>query len=464
LKTRKIIKSLASIRLGIIIIVLLGILTAWGTIVESQYNDAVAAQKFVYSSVYMYATMVALVVCLTAVMIDRWPWQKRHTGFVLAHIGIIVILFGALLTRFYGIDGSMTLEVGGTSQSIATSETVMAVYAGLGADTEFRKVAEAPVDFFLQRPSEAKPFVLPFADAEVKVVEFLPYAFREEKVVESDRPTAGAAIRFQLQNERVSLTEWMVQPGPAREVSKNLGPAQVIFTSQRSVSGLEGKNAIVIRALSESAMEYEIHTAREPKKVKAGKIAVGETIETGWMGLVLRMLKFIPHAEEKVTYKATAQATPMTVSAMRMKFSSRGEGAGKLEREYWLGLNSMARIFGEAQAYIVTYENARIQVDLPLRLKEFKVGRYQGTMRAASYESLVTLPDGRDVTISMNEPLKSNGYTFYQSSFQEDEQNRPVASILSVNRDPGRWIKYLGSLLIVLGTIHLFYFKRRSSR
>ena len=60
----------------------------------------------------------------------------------------------------------------------------------------------------------------------------------------------------------------------------------------------------------------------------------------------------------------------------------------------------------------------------------------------------------------MNEPLKHEGFTFYQASFERDESGKPVTSILSVNHDPGRWVKYLGSFLIVLGSVVLFYFRR----
>lgn len=454
MKTRQIIKALASIKLGVVIIVLIGILTAWGTLIEAHYNDAAAAQKLVYNSIWMYSTMAALVICLIAVMIDRWPWQKRHTGFVLAHIGIIVMLLGALLTRYFGIDGSIVLEPGGSSRFVAINETVMGVYATLGPDSDFRKIGEKQVDFFLNRPSEARPSVIPLAGGDIKIVEFLPYAFRDEKVMESRRATAGAAIRFQLQNDRVSLTEWLVQPGLGREVSKNLGPAQVILTAQKDTK-VEGRNAIVLRTIEGTErFEYAIHTARDPANVKRGKIGVGESLETGWMGLVLRMLKFVPHAEEVVTYKATEQATPMTVPAVRFQFG---------DHDYWLGLNSMARLFTDQSVYVVTYENAKLALDFDLSLKEFRVGRYPGTVRAASYESQVMVPGAGEVTISMNEPLKHRGYTFYQASFQEDEQRRPIASILSVNKDPGRWIKYLGSLLIVMGTIHLFYFRRKSA-
>ncbi len=60
--------------------------------------------------------------------------------------------------------------------------------------------------------------------------------------------------------------------------------------------------------------------------------------------------------------------------------------------------------------------------------------------------------------ISMNEPLKYKGLTIYQASFQE-ENGQPVASIFSVNQDPGRWVKYLGSLIMTIGIVLLMWFK-----
>ena len=46
----------------------------------------------------------------------------------------------------------------------------------------------------------------------------------------------------------------------------------------------------------------------------------------------------------------------------------------------------------------------------------------------------------------------------------EDARPRPTVSIFSVNRDPGRVWKYIGSLLIVLGSIMLFAVKYRKAR
>jgi hypothetical protein len=85
--------------------------------------------------------------------------------------------------------------------------------------------------------------------------------------------------------------------------------------------------------------------------------------------------------------------------------------------------------------------------------------------RAASYASQVAVPGlTESATISMNEPLKHMGFTVYQASFQDGPDGKPVASIFSVNHDPGRWLKYLGCLIISLGTILLFYMKRKTAR
>lgn len=452
-KQSRVLKFLASLELGVIIIVVIAALTAWGTFVEAKYNDAVAAKKLVYHSVWMYSALIALAISLISVMVDRWPWREKHIGFLLAHVGIVILLLGAAVTRYFGIDGSMSLAIGESSQYVLNEDTVIAAYASLGDDSGFRKVGEAKVDFFLDRPTAEKPFELPLAGGSVYVTDYYPYALREEKIVESSRVGAGAAVRFQLQNDRVSLTEWLVQPAAGREVAKNLGPAEVILTREQ-MKPVEGRNVLILRPQDE-ALEYEIHTARTPNAVKKGKVRPGDTVETGWMGLVLRVLKYLPKAEEQVSFKPTEAATPLTMAAIKLKYQ---------DQEYWVAENSMLKLFTDQAVYILTYGRTRTDLGFPLKLKDFRVGRYPGTMRAASYESVVEVPEIGERVISMNEPLKYKGFTFYQASFAEDEQGRPKISVFSVNRDPGRWLKYLGSALIVLGSIHLFYFKRKMKR
>ena len=119
--------------------------------------------------------------------------------------------------------------------------------------------------------------------------------------------------------------------------------------------------------------------------------------------------------------------------------------------------------FKDDRVYAMTYANKTYDLGFDLELIDFRMTKYQGSEKAKSYESEVHLKD-KTILISMNEPLKHGGYTLYQSSFEPSKDGgEPVVSILSVNRDPGRVLKYLGSALIVAGIILLFY-RRKMNR
>ena len=115
----------------------------------------------------------------------------------------------------------------------------------------------------------------------------------------------------------------------------------------------------------------------------------------------------------------------------------------------------------------ISYGPKRVMVPFSLQLNRFELERYPGSMQPASFSSRVTvLADQKnrfEQTISMNEPLEWKRFTFYQSSY-EDAFPRPTVSIFSVNHDPGRALKYLGSLILVVGIIHFYIARARRSR
>src|SRR5690606_40040941 len=68
----------------------------------------------IYHSWWAYTIFALLAVNLAAVMVDRLPWKRRHFSFLMAHIGILMLLGGSLLTRNLGIDGIMRLGISET--------------------------------------------------------------------------------------------------------------------------------------------------------------------------------------------------------------------------------------------------------------------------------------------------------------------------------------------------------------
>ncbi|MGE4132795.1 MAG: cytochrome c biogenesis protein ResB [Bdellovibrionales bacterium] len=445
---RKIAKALASIKIAVVVIVGMGILTAAGTITEARYNDAEMAQQLVYKSPFMYVVFGLLCVNLIAVMVDRWPWKKHHTGFVTAHIGILILLLGSWITKEYGIDGSMAFGMGESSRSITVPERNLTVYASTDG-MSFTPIAERETDFIRNPPTAENPIELPVGSDRLKIVEYHHFAFKDVKISASEEKNEGPAVRFQLENPRVSVTEWLRRDATKAETQMNLGPARVVLA--RKIGPPSGQNEIILAYDEKSEkLLYAIY-GKDGKTVAKGETHESDTLDTTWMGLKFRIFRFYPHAKEEISFIPTGRSTPAATSALRFELN----GAS-----YWLGLNSVQRIFLNDKVYFVSFGNRRIDLNFPIYLKKFTIGTYQGTDQPSSYESLVFVQGLGDVLISMNEPLKHDGFTFYQSSFERDETGKPVVSILSVNHDPGRWLKYLGSMLIVAGAVILFWFKR----
>lgn len=439
-------KILASLRLAVFVILALAVISAVGTIYESLY-DMEIAHRLVYHSWYMYGILGLLCINLTAVMVDRWPWKRRHIGFVMAHVGIILTLFGAWITQEFGVDGTMAFSPGQSSRYVTLSDKDLIVYASLGTG-DVRPVYHKNVDF-VTHPPQTDPVTVKIGDDTIKVVEYQHFAYRNEEMLPSDRPVDGPAVRFQLVNSNFNMTKWLRREASRSYRTLDLGPAEVVL-SDGSYKPQIGKNEVV---LSPSRRPETLHYAVYDRKnllKKRGEVNQSGMFDVGWMGIKLRILRYLPRAHEQVTY-TKGSPSPMAEPAIKIRF----QGA-----DYWMGNNSILRLYSNDRMYIVSYGQRRLQLKFALKLEKFNIGHYQGTNRPASYESLVEVPGRGDVRIYMNHPLKYEGFTFYQSSFEQDKNGQPSTSVLSVNYDPGRWIKYIGSLMIVLGSIILFYFKK----
>lgn len=446
----KIFKFLCSLKLAVIVIVSLGTIAAVGTIMESKY-DMMTAQKLVYHSPYMYFVMTFLCINLIAVAVDRLPWKKRHVGFVMVHAGIVILIVGSYITHKIGVDGSLSLDIGETSRKIATNDTDLIVYKLKDMENS-EKIFSQDVDFMVNSPKK-HPVKIDVGDNakkdHIEIVDYMPYAKKDFQIFESDKVTDGPSVRFQLQNQFVDMVEWIVQSG-SQPAKLDLGPAQVVLARQ-NYEPQGGKNEIIlIPTKNRNTISYLV-IGKDDRPIKHGIVPVGGVIETGWMGLTLRVMNFYQKGRVEYKYTKLDRPNPTSTAAAQVLFN--GE-------KYWLGMNTALQLFSNDTVYFITYGNKRLDIGFNMTLDRFEMEKYQGTNRAKSYKSIVNLPHIGQKEISMNEPLKHNGYTFYQSSFQENRIGEPIASVLSVNYDPGRLIKYFGCICIISGSIMLFYFKK----
>jgi hypothetical protein len=125
------------------------------------------------------------------------------------------------------------------------------------------------------------------------------------------------------------------------------------------------------------------------------------------------------------------------------------------------------QVLCKGRTYDVHLRNQRTYTPFTVRLLEFHHDLYMGTDTPRNYSSRIRLIDpscdeDREVVISMNEPLRYAGETFYQSGVLPGDRG----TILQVVNNPGWLMPYISCVMVSLGMImhfglHLVGFLRR---
>ena len=202
---------------------------------------------------------------------------------------------------------------------------------------------------------------------------------------------------------------------------------------------------------------------KDENKWISSKLEQNKSIDLPWMGFELTLLQ---HHIDKVPGYKPVYTIPIQKNSKLIKGNSRAVLVGLNDHDYWVRDDQAITLTYRNVKYRFELEKKSIRLPYEIALTKFKMDTDPGTNNPASYESFVQLftdKGPQDHHIFMNNPLKYDGLTFYQASYFEAAKDT-YGSVLSVNLDPGRPIKYLGSLLLVLGSIWHFYLRRKKTK
>lgn len=178
----------------------------------------------------------------------------------------------------------------------------------------------------------------------------------------------------------------------------------------------------------------------------------GDAVELPWMGFEITMTD---HRLNDVPTLVPESTLPIQQNSQLIKGTTRALQLQVQNRKFWVTNERPMKLLinGQPVAFYLTKKTLTLPFEFVL--SNFKMDKDPGTNNPASYESFVKLftADGpSDHHIYMNNPLKHSRFTFYQASYSQDPNTGAYSSTLSANYDPGRFFKYLGSLLLFLGS------------
>jgi hypothetical protein len=467
---------LSSLKLAVVVLLSLAGSLAVGTILESLY-DTPTAQYYVYRSLWFHGVLALLGVNIFCSAMSRFPWKARHTPFLVAHIGILMMLFGSWVTEQYGLDGHMRITEGETSSLVEYDQNNLLII-------DQNEVHSIPIQWI---PSDVK--FKPFTAAsrgfnyELKVDNFLSHADSQFSFVPPESASAAngpkkSALKMRIKGGPMGISQefWLWQGDP-NWAYLEMGPARfAILDKGGAEPALVAGRPLLVIFREESGIHYKAYSSEG--KLKEGKLKFSEIkdygLDPGWKNVKIDFEQWLPQAVPFTDYVPSrmeygAGAPP---PAIHVVAGNGGKGA-----EIWLGLGDRVGLQipqgNSVKEIEVAFFPRRAVLPFSVKLERFTVERYSGTNDPAAYSSKVSVSGGggtegpredlADQTIQMNEPLHFKGITLYQASY-EDAQPRPVTSIFSVNRDPGRIWKYLGSILIVGGAILLFGMRYRKAK
>ena len=436
-------KYIFSMKMAVLMLFLFGVLIGTATFIENDYGTQ-TARALIYKAQW-FEVFLAYFTAILVYNIIKYKSYKTKPAVFLFHFSFLIIAIGALITRYVGYEGVMQIREGESSHTMVSDVKVLQIHATYGEESvNFEKEL-----FFSTMTGNSLTKSLSVGDKKVNI-ELLKYL-----------PTAHAEIVDSKEGKK--LLELKISAGGKGEIhylakgeKKDFGGFYVGY----DVTPTTDKPTFLIKEEGEGYtvnFPFTLKTLNMNSK-ESGELKGGENkfqnrtlYRFGSNAIVLKdvhekaILKLDSHDIKTQRGQAEYMQWRVNVgdeSKVIVTRPSKGR-MGNIKHLNFDGVHVDFRLGAKL-----------IEVPFSIKLDNFELERYPGSMTPASYSSDVVLIDKeQNITmpykIYMNHILDHRNYRFFQSSYDQDEKG----TVLSVNHDPGTWPTYLGYLLLAIGMI-----------
>ena len=278
-----------------------------------------------------------------------------------------------------------------------------------------------------------------------------------------DEPN-NPAVLITLFGKAVPVSEPKTNPhGGGKEVTTTGGPPTM------PAPGEETQNHLTLFIADDGAITYELSSRKNGKS--SGKLDLNKPLPTGWADWQLVVDQTMPSAQAQMDFtpvksgqtSASSSGTPDLPDGVRVRVEQNGEAI-----ERWAPAGWQITIPTSSSPTMVAYGWKTVSLPIGLELLNFEVKRNEGSDSPAGFKSTlrVVTAEGETATGAcwMNNPFSFPGkwwrtwsgltYKISQASWNPENLGQSTVQIL---RDPGWLLKWIGSLLVVIGVFMMFY-------
>jgi hypothetical protein len=288
---------------------------------------------------------------------------------------------------------------------------------------------------------------------------------------ESNNP----AVLVTLLGKGVPVSETEPNPhGSSKELTATGGPPTM------PAPGQETQNHLTLFIADDGAITYELASRKNGKS--SGALELNKPLPTGWADWHLVVDKTMPSAQPQTDFTPVKsdQTSPNTFGAtsdlpdgVRVRVEQNGETFERWAPAGWqISIPIRQRMDSprrtSSDGIMIAYGWKTVSLPIGLELLNFEVKRNEGSDSPAGFKSTlrVVTAEGDSATGAcwMNNPFSFPGnwwrtwtgltYKISQALWNPENLGQSTVQIL---RDPGWLLKWIGSLLVVIGVFMMFY-------
>ncbi len=442
-------KGLLSMKMVVFLMFIFALASGVATFIENDFGVP-GSWAVVYNTLWFELLQVALGILLIYNMYKYKVFQKKKLPALMFHLGFIVILIGAGITRYVGYEGVLHIREGKTENRVVSSDSF--VIASATKDGNTYSVSKKKTFATIGSNDFTMNLDVAGENAKIKFKEFVPNATTEVVDSPDGQPIVSMMVSAKGETKHVLLksnehyadlpvyfafnTSPVIKNSPYVRIGIKDG--KFYFVSDKEVGWF--KMIENTRGVFEANTEHEFTT---------GKLYT--------LGEINFAPKFIGlNGKEKiVTSQKKPQEGARSLSALIVDVTFMGEtkevamyGLGKGAK----GFTKLVNIAGVD--FNLEFGSHIFELPFYVKLNDFQLDRFPGSNSPMSYASEIEVIDKINgvnfpYRVYMNNVLDYEGFRFFQSSYDMDE----MGTILSVNSDPGKWPTYIGYMILSFGLL-----------
>lgn len=523
----KLYRMLGNVKFAVVIILIFSAYLTYGTFMES-YHGTDYANRHVYKSVdFMFVQLLMFLSILVATL-QRLPLKRHLYGFYVIHLGLILLFLGSFITYQAGVDGNLTLAPNSAARDVQLNEdqlTIQLPQEGREVSVALPYRARG-IEMDLEWEGIKVLRFLPFSELKTSWQEdkLLDMSRQHSGTYRLENDNFGEDLTLSLHPE--ADFESTLQLGPlnvhympellAECFSKPSYKNLIIWDAQngscylpqneniKEKKGMGGKNMIELKVADKTLRflpdlsplpvdenlklldkaEHRIFSRalfqdkphlfifgrftsffeKESQTWQVRDLKPGVDVALPWMGFRLKLNR---HETGSYPKRSPSEVKPIQDNGELIQGGLKAVEIEASGSRFWVTTSQAMSLNRKEGRVIFILGRKSLKLPFEITLDQFKMDTDPGTNNPASYESFVTLFKGNEGSekhhVFMNNPMKKENFTFYQASYFQTQEG-PYGSVFSVNYDPGRPWKYLGSLLLVLGSIWHFVLRKKPAR